>query len=136
MREIKFRIWNKATDEYVYTDEGFQLIFSNLLKNKLNIISANKYLVIEQYTGLHDKSGKEIYEGDLVKLSDDDDDDVFFISEVKYFADADDYPAFDIVPPDDDWDFQSNVLQMGIIENAVEVIGNIHENKDLVEESE
>lgn len=127
MREIKFRIWDKATDEYEYTDEGFQLIFSNLLKNKLNIISANKYLVIEQFTGLYDKSSKEIYENDIVHFNANGLSGlgiVFWEQSTCQFAIKDirrgrtdrTYPF---------WEEQKYVVK-----------GNIHENKDLVEVSE
>lgn len=56
MREIKFRRWD--TDEkYMYYDKPFHLD-TNL----------NRYEVM-QYTGLKDKNGKEVYEGDVLELN-------------------------------------------------------------------
>lgn len=59
-REIKFRIWNDYDKKMIYWNE---LLKSNLA-NIFTIPSYNKWLM--QYTGLHDKNEKEIYEGDIV----------------------------------------------------------------------
>ncbi|MFT8407942.1 YopX family protein [Liquorilactobacillus satsumensis] len=132
MREIKFRAWDKThkilanvleIDFYigkVALDDG-EAVWALGLKN----------VVLEQYTGLKDKNGKEIYEGSLVKYTEDGDS---FISEVKYFGN-DDYPAFDIEAPSAFY-FESNVLSSGVANNCLEVVGNIHENPELLEVSE
>lgn len=75
---------------------------------------------IGQYTGLTDKNGKKIFEGDIVKSCEYDD-----IYVVKYFAD-DDYPAFDIIP---EIDCDCNGLSHLHIVEGIEVIGNIHDNQ-------
>ena len=61
-REIKFRIWNDYDKKMIYWNE----LLKNKLANIFTIPSYNKWLM--QYTGLHDKNGKEIYEGDIVLL--------------------------------------------------------------------
>lgn len=63
-REIKFRIWHDGTQEMLYQ---FTLPMAGVGQD-LNQAFAWLLKPIMQYTGLHDKNGKEIYEGDIVHV--------------------------------------------------------------------
>jgi uncharacterized phage protein (TIGR01671 family) len=63
MREIKFRAWDTLLKKYTYS--GFGEKTFNIFVKRVN---CSRY-IIEQYTELKDKYGKEIYEGDIVKFT-------------------------------------------------------------------
>ena len=139
-REIKFRVWDHNTNTMMIPD------YFELYDGKIGWIEASReagpvsgndgcpdQFEIMQYTGLKDKNGREIYEGDIVKVFDDDGDS--FVSEISWQKD---YPAFDLVRWPNHY-YDSNALSAivsGETEQTMAVIGNIYENPELLEVDE
>jgi uncharacterized phage protein (TIGR01671 family) len=129
MREIKFRAWNKRKKilENVFSLD-FKTVEGPIIVTTVGENTANDrdYIInfeLMQYTGLKDKNGKEIYEGDIIKgLHPQDLEKREFIGRVFYW---DEEGAFyhefhKDRPPKRMWEY-------------VEVIGNIYENPGLLE---
>ena len=60
MKEIKFRVWDSA---------GYMLYDKDLQTRTINDIQTPICFTWMQFTGLKDKNGKEIYEGDVLQFS-------------------------------------------------------------------
>ncbi|EAD5532777.1 hypothetical protein MB906_002845 [Listeria monocytogenes] len=118
----------------------------SILKKKIGNVTAGSYIsnsagapfaykvrpeTVSQFTGLKDKNGKKIFEGDIISVTYDGAHE--FNSPVKYFSDEG-YPAFDMQVPSEYY-FDSNALSTLVIPSSyeLEVIGNIHENPELLE---
>lgn len=90
-------------------------------------------VILMQSTGLKDKNGVEIFEGDIVEVADCGCDYLRTksIHAVEWCLD-DEYPAFDLVPT---WDSELNSFSSLFNQSCfeVEVIGNIHDNPELME---
>ena len=107
MRELKFRVWQKATHQY-----------RHFVLQKGVSVNIGADLEIEQYTGLKDKNGKEIYEGDIVDYNDDGE----CIGYVVYNA-----PSYEIMEKTGFTCWLKGSPHQ-------KVIGNIHENPELLEQ--
>ena len=62
MRKIKFRAWNNVLNKMYSWNE-----FLDTNMKQTFIAPESTAMILMQYTGLKDKNGKEIYEGDIVK---------------------------------------------------------------------
>ena len=137
----KFRAWNgyrKIMADYVSaiqngdtqgTPSSVNVIVNG--KNETWDIK-NDHVELLQSTGLKDKNGKNIYEGDVVRVSDVDGD-VGYV-DVVIWGGKDNYPAFDLQNHAVEYDANalSSIVNVGF--EIIEVIGNIYINPESLEE--
>lgn len=140
MREIKFRIYFEDEEPFMSEPIGLEELlhedwieFENQegtlslpLKDFRFYYEKNKNYKIMQYTGLKDKNGKEIYEGDIVKAHYIKNGLVEIIASVAYSEDYAQYVIKDTKYVSDDYEPLCDYEDL-------EVIGNIYNNPELLE---
>lgn len=67
MREVKFRAWNEAAKRYSKPFTLTSSVLNYTDDDGLGVVKSLTNETVEQYTGLKDKNGIEIYEDDIIK---------------------------------------------------------------------
>ena len=140
-REIKFRVWDKTygrwmadihkdveentmdyldIDHRYWPDEWYPMSQS-AVPDLFAAMCKDEDLIVEQYTGLHDAQGREIYEGDIISPKDE----RTYLKQVIEWSE---------IEPGDDMDMESYGYHLNPYWGDIVVIGNIHEDPDLVVE--
>ena len=123
MRALEFRAWWKDKKRFLDGDEWYMTCSGAKHLHYAIMPYSDDDFIVEQYTGLKDKNGEMVYEGDIVLDCYDGDDAFivewdkdtasFILTDTEHILNV----SFDIFCPDKD----------------LEIIGNIHENKELLE---
>ena len=136
MREIKFRAWDRENKEMLDVQElDYQGSYSGqpmVRTTMYNDYFDTEDMILMQYTGLKDKNGKEIYEGDIVQFKGN------YKDKRKLVVFWDSMKSGFFITPIHCYKYrvkEKTYLRAEFI-NAKnkEIIGNIYENPELLEE--
>ncbi len=116
MREYKFRAWDKKINKMFYSDDCFfSFINGNFIERDGENGSDKDSQIVMQCTGLKDKNGKEIYEGDIAYKN--------MCLDVSY------HKGSYCVWYTNNWFALNEIFCL----KEIEIMGNIYENPELLE---
>ena len=122
IREIKFRAWvNDHWVDWIPTCKTLGAYNASIIDTDGYTFEEDNPFIVEQYTGLKDKNGKEIYEGDIIRYD--------AIDYKVLWADY--YAGFETKRLNSPWNNAG--LTLHFLASVGRVIGNIHEKDKLVD---
>ncbi len=128
-RPLKFRLWLNKESRYLYQDGYNFMVSEGKAYTPMDYDGGLEELdgVIEQFTGLQDKNGKEIYEGDIIET---------FTSQVSMFKGRQLFQIKWLLDTANFIIWKDNACWWTItkeyMNNHCSVIGNTHQNKELL----
>ena len=136
MREIKFRAWDKINKD-MFNVESINFQERRVYKDTVSYRNFED-IDLMQCTGLKDKNGKEIYEGDIVKFKDcsiDGTKEFYNIGVIEREGKRDELVISQLIFEksyftENYMDFINETFELS------EIIGNIYENPELLKEKE
>lgn len=131
-REIKFRVWDKKKKKFLKPTNRIKITLDGQVTQAGKwAYAVDKKCIIQQFTGLEDKDGQDIYEGDIVS--------------VKLYNDWNDDVAYDVIHLVQWCDvhvgfrgFTKNMIESKSkmsgagLPNPITVLGNYCENPELL----
>ncbi len=123
----KIRAWDKVGNEMINYIISINFVFGYITFDTENVINKKRYfddITIMQSTGLYDRHGVEIFQGDVVKIVYDGEP---FIGVVVYDLGEADFKA-----TNNREDYGNNFQYLTVGE-SIEIIGDIHKNPELLE---
>lgn len=146
LSDFDFRIWDKTKEEFLKKEPTLiKLDNERVIAGRISRFYANTAdiadmfigngndLEIELWTGYFDKNGNKIYENDIIKNES--------LEEIYYITRDNTYKMFEIIIYDKDCNenlyrkknpADINLLKMLVSDKNMSVIGNIHENAELL----
>lgn len=124
---LKFRAWDKYANRMLYSPQGLHGLHEFF--RTLAFLEKNKIIVM-QCTGLTDKNGKDIYENDILRIDKDFQNLIGGTTEnvLVGFKDG----CFMYARSSYDPYYLNTYLWMAAKQKYCEIIGNVHENKELL----
>ena len=134
MRTIKFRAWDNENNQMLDVQElNFEDCFyggeMQIKTTMYNDYFDCREMPLMQYTGLHDKNGKEMYEGDIVFIKGDTE-----LLDIKGKIEYSDTFVQFIITNTGNIINEAEPLR-DYEDKDIEVIGNVFENKELLNET-
>ncbi|HBM6110145.1 TPA: YopX family protein [Enterococcus faecium] len=136
---LKYRAWNKKTQSFIdYGDLVLDLRSGKIYAGDIGLVESTidvtDQIELMQSTGLKDKNGVEIFEGDVVLVSVRNGFD-YLDNKVCIVKNSIDYSGLVCATVDEDLEYRIFNTEL-FEEYTYEVIGNIYENPELLEGTE